>query len=108
MNVYKGGFGSWNDVLRETGMDLGTEPDRVYAVYDDGGWDGSAAIVWKRGDEWFATQGSHCSCFGLNEGMAAVEGFDPSLWLEAKDRGRSTFYVFDNEEFGAWLRENMV
>lgn len=98
-NVYQGYFDSWEDVLREFSglkkyswrkdfddqefqelLRANPEPRKVYhANYDHGGYDGSATVIWQRGHKFYLLQGSHCSCYGLEE-----TGFDPEEFESKK------------------------
>lgn len=78
-NVYKLGFWDWADVEREfsyydplvnrplTNMPPASEPEKVFAVYDNAGCEGDALVIFSDGDEYGVVEGSHCSCYGLED-----------------------------------------
>lgn len=41
--------------------------DVLVASYDTDGWEGSARVVFRCGDELFEVYASHCSCHGLED-----------------------------------------
>lgn len=78
MSKYVGDFGDWNDVKNGFTYDsisditlinlLETEPDKVfYAEYENGGYEGAAAVTWVNGEKFYFLHNSHCSCYGLYE-----------------------------------------
>ena len=70
--VYLDGFTGWKNVSDEFGagswgertirMD---EPDHVFAVYEQGNYEGSALVLFAKDGKMFSVEGSHCSCYGL-------------------------------------------
>lgn len=65
--VYEGLFDSWEDVKREfnTGQ---VEPEEVLvARYDQEGYEGSALVIFRQGNQIFTVEGGHCSCYGLED-----------------------------------------
>lgn len=118
MSVYQNHFSSWEDVVLEfTGSrykdenekkDLlkdYPEPKVLYANYDNDSYDGEALVIWTRNRRYYLLQGSHCSCYGLEE-----TGFDP---IEYKSK--TEFYKalvkmkylrpMDNETFQDFLKK---
>lgn len=81
MTVYQGEFTCWNDVVREfaPGSDF-KEPSQVYlAVYNLGNYEGYAEVIWRQGRKYYLLEGSHCSCYGLEE-----TGWDPEEFKTKK------------------------
>lgn len=81
MSVYQGYFESWKDVVVNFGGPLGMkEPAKVYlAAYNCENYDGHAEVVWRQGHKYYFLEGSHCSCFGLEE-----TGWDPEEFKTKK------------------------
>ncbi len=76
MNYFEG-FDCWQDVQREFRM-TEPEPDEVLAaLYETGSYEGSAEVIYRRGDKYYVASGSHCSCYGL-EGQWEPEEYDKS------------------------------
>ena len=74
MNKYFGDFNSLDDVkreFREPNLDV-TDDDILYAEYETGNWEGSAVVIFTKGDVLYEVHGSHCSCYGL-EGQWSPE-----------------------------------
>lgn len=80
--IYEGEFSKWSDVVDEFHGQKYWEEDQkakvpeptrvIYAGYDLDGYDGGAFVLWKQGRKYYTLQGSHCSCYGLEE-----TGWDP-------------------------------
>lgn len=107
-DVYKGHFSSWEDVVREfTGTNYAdfpasvpNNPDEVlYARYHQDMYDGCAFVIWREGEKYYTLYGSHCSCYGLEEG-----GWDPEeyqnkeLLLKALEKSKNPLYCYDADE----------
>ena len=86
MAVYLDGFSNWADVVSnfEIKGDDAAEPDEVlFAEYDlSQAYEGSAIVVYRRGDKYFAAHGSHCSCYGL-EGQWQPDVYETRELLDA-------------------------
>lgn len=80
MKKYEG-FDDWNDVKKQFEIDQ-PEPEAIYASYDGGGWDGSATVFFRDGDQYFTVDGSHCSCYGL-EGQWDPEPYTKEQFINA-------------------------
>ena len=93
------GFDDWKDVESQFQAALGPEPEIIYARYDQGGYDGDANIIFKRGDQWVYVRGGHCSCCGL-EGQWSEDLFDPAGHLESVKQGRREISMYDAGEDG--------
>lgn len=95
MEIYDG-FSDWKDVQSQF-EDQTPEPDEVLcAVYDGGGYEGDALVIYRNGEKYFIVQGSHCSCYGL-EGQ-----FDPTEYPDkdtfAKCLAPMKFYYGEQEK----------
>ncbi len=64
---YRGEFSAWNDVSESFGGGCPkTEPRYVFAEYQVSGYEGySTVISSKDGKKFNVVEGSHCSCYGL-------------------------------------------
>jgi hypothetical protein len=73
---YFGDFSDWDDVSSRfgDGEDIPKPDEVIYAEYDNGGYEGSAVVVFRNGKNISMVTGSHCSCFGL-EGQWDPETF---------------------------------
>lgn len=82
------------------------EPEYVWATYESGGYDGSAIVIYKQGNNWYQVYGSHCSCYGL-EGQWEPEILDIKLHFEALAEGKSLIagYGMDSVKLNEWLKE---
>lgn len=113
--VYLEGFSHWekredfdySSVVKNFEIDE-QEPKRIWACYDNGGWEGSATIVFERGDQWYLVEGSHCSCYGL-EGQWKPEKFDPREHLKAVKDGKriAGAYLYAKDDLDKWLAEQI-
>lgn len=117
MGEYHEDFGSWEDVKGQfepdwngnsTGLSWGssissrhqkvpaTEPEDVlYAEYDNGGYDGSAIVIYRQGDKVFEVSGVHCSCYGL-EDQWTPEEFDIPTYLAFVEKTQSSWDEMTN------------
>jgi len=115
MSVYLNNFDCWEDVLNAFGgiyeWDSNTEaskkflannpePEKVfYANYDTDSYEGSALVIWYDKGKYYFLQGSHCSCYGLEE-----SGFDPEVYdtkkvfLQALEK-MNYVYTLSQEDF---------
>jgi hypothetical protein len=88
INTYNNDFTCWHDVVTEfTGttypitarnevLSKFPEPDKVYfADYDTDGYEGRAVVIWRDKGKYYYLEGSHCSCYGLEE-----TGFNPEVF----------------------------
>lgn len=90
------------------------EPEFVWAVYGGGSYDGSAVVVFRRDGAWYQVEGSHCSCYGLEDQWSPGH-FEAQLHLEAVAGGskkrfvnvESGYYDWNgstNKDFDEWLK----
>lgn len=62
----------------------------LWAEYDNGGYEGSAIVIYRQGDKVFEVSGGHCSCYGL-EDQWAPEEYDIPTYLAFVDRSQDTW-----------------
>ena len=56
----------WNDKMPyKPAVGFPTKREILYAVYEAGGYDGAAFVLYKRDGKLFEVHASHCSCYGL-------------------------------------------
>lgn len=101
---YGGQFNSWADVCSAFGdynkpLEL-PEPDKVFAVYDIDGYEGDAVVVYQQDGEYYLVEGSHCSCYGLEDQFTAEKSSDTELRHLAD---RASYGVF--HKCGAQIKE---
>ena len=88
LHTYNNSFTCWHDVVSEfTGTTYRPierlefiskipEPDKVYfADYDIAGYEGQAVVIWRDKEKYYYLEGSHCSCYGLEQ-----TGFNPEVF----------------------------
>lgn len=67
MEIYQDRFSEWADVQREYDMKE-LEPKRVLlALYSAEMYEGSSLVVFEDNGKFYVNQGSHCSCYGLED-----------------------------------------
>ena len=86
-NVYEGYFSNWADVCSRFDVEV-PEPDEVLlAEYDIDGYEGSALVIYRNGDNFYYNSGGHCSCYGL-EGQWDPEEYSSEQFVAAYRRGQ--------------------
>jgi hypothetical protein len=93
INVWNGNFSCWEDVVKEfcgcsydedkfkLALKAINKPTEViYANYDIDGYEGSAFVLWRKGRKYYILEGSHCSCYGLEE-----SGWNPEEFKSKKE-----------------------
>jgi hypothetical protein len=92
MTNYFGDFSNWAEV--QINFDTDTpEPDEVfYAWYDVDGYDGRAVVLYRTGSKFYYVDGSHCSCYGL-EDQWEPEEYDAKTFIEMLRKGEK--WLFD-------------
>lgn len=79
MKVFEGLFDSWQDVTSNFRAGNLEEPNYIWAEYDTGNWEGWATVITSSdGDTFEVAEGSHCSCYGLED------QWDPTLHTRAE------------------------
>lgn len=75
MNVYFDLFSSNDDIIREFAISPeqldGVEVLYAYYGYED--WSGDAHVIFRKDGKLYEVNGSHCSCYGLNEQWEPAE-----------------------------------
>lgn len=91
MTVYHNIFESWADVQSNFSTDA-PEPFKVlYADYDYEDYSGYATVLWRNEDGSFGlVNGSHCSCYGLEDQWDVEEISDVAMRGEL---ARDTYYL---------------
>jgi hypothetical protein len=74
MDKFYGNFSCVEDVIGAFDIKEADLKDAtiIAAVYDGGGYDGSAMVVFRKEGKLYEVHGSHCSCYGL-EGQWSPE-----------------------------------
>jgi predicted nucleic acid-binding Zn finger protein len=108
--VYKEGWSEWNDLRRNFSQTYGElakeipekEPSKVFAVYDDGGYEGSALVIYVEKRKFYIVEASHCSCYGL-EGQ-----WEPTVHekVELKKMLTASYGLFHrySKEISEWMK----
>lgn len=78
-------FKDWQSVKSQFRMEE-SEPDEILAMQYDDGYEGFALVVFRRGEKYFAAEGSHCSCHGLEGQWNPTEYPDAKTALECLRR----------------------
>lgn len=108
VEVYGGdnNWSSWSDVQ----YDFGTynsplpfaEPDKVLlARYDDPGYSGDAFIIFKNEGKLYLVEGSHCSCYGLEDQFDPEETTEEVLRMKVENTNYGMFNTYKNEILSA-------
>jgi hypothetical protein len=72
--VYKESFNNWDDVVSNFGGKCPkVEPKHVFAVYGTPAYEGHAVVITKVGRKYQVVEGSHCSCYGLEDQWEPTE-----------------------------------
>lgn len=92
--VYQNIFENWADVQREYAM-TEPEPDEVLvAYYEYEYYEGDSQVLYRNGDKYYYVEGSHCSCYGL-EDQWRPEEYSLETLIEAINRTLTT-----NRQYG--------
>lgn len=79
-------FADWESVCTSFSTSE-PKPDHViYARYEDGGYDGSALVVYRNKDKYYLVYGSHCSCYGLEDQFNPTEYNSKDELINAVDK----------------------
>jgi hypothetical protein len=107
MNVFLENFGSRQDVLRE--FNITEDSLRGYKIllawYGYGSYDGAAFVLFSRGRKLYEVNGSHCSCYGLEDQWSPEETSAEALMhrINEGSLGRDTYT--SGGTFGDQLKE---
>lgn len=115
--TYLEDFDSWQDIRSQFTDYYGREkqqydvqeqePECVWALYESGGYDGSARVIFKQDGQWFHVYASHYPCYGL-EDQWAPEPFTPEDYFAAEKTSRKIIVIYSatyQEMFHAWFVE---
>ena len=61
------GFDDWADVQERFSMNDPEPQAVIWAEYDNGGYDGQAYVFYYNEGKFWYNEGSHCSCYGLED-----------------------------------------
>ena len=110
--VYLGIFGNKEAVAANFGVEpthryLGNadykeimETDILFAFYEYEDWSGNAFVLFHRGNKLFEVNGSHCSCYGLEDQWAPEETTLESLALRFKE-----YHGYSSENYYKEIRK---
>lgn len=101
MNKYSGEFDNRLDVARNFNEGVGqryegeftpnenfpAEEDILVASYAAGNYDGAAFVLFRKGDKLYEVNGSHCSCFGLEDQWEPEETTLDAITMRKKAYG---------------------
>jgi hypothetical protein len=73
MKVYFGILASRRDVEQQFDVKLAKDIRIKFAFYDIDGYDGHAVVVFEQGGKLYMVEGSHCSCYGLEDQWEPTE-----------------------------------
>lgn len=100
--VYKDDFDNWQDVKNNFEIER-EEPQYIFAIYDNGGYDGWALVIFSDdGLNFFTVEGSHCSCYGLEGQWEPETTTFAALHHMATEASYGGFYNH-SAEILAWL-----
>lgn len=87
-------FSSWNDKPVDG---MATDDEVLIAMYGGECYEGWATVLFERGGKLYEVNGSHCSCFGLEDQWQPEE----TTWAALALR-KMGGYEFSEEEIAAW------
>lgn len=67
MEKYLGNWSSKSDMCNDFGIDLGEDVHIIIASYDTPEYEGYAFVLYEQNGKLYEVNGSHCSCFGLED-----------------------------------------
>lgn len=102
MAIYFGRFSDLNDVLDSfepaSGSLIPVEGNVLFASYGGDTYNGAATVIFSHEDKLYEVNGSHCSCYGLEDQWEPEETDVPSLGMRGRP-GESTYhYLSDHDE----------
>lgn len=116
--MYLGNFSNKESVAREFSVDLEYLKDCkiLLAWYGYGSYDGSAFVLFDQKGKLYEVNGSHCSCYGLEDQWNPEETSVDALKarIENGRLGRDDYYdegVFDKQLIGVlnrWKRKSKI
>jgi hypothetical protein len=72
--------------------DFPTDDEILFASYGGRACEGDATVIFERGGKLFEVHGTHCSCFGLEDGWQPEE----TSWAALAMRKRTGEYSWDH------------
>jgi len=96
--VYWGAFESIEDVNREFANTFPQEPyaEMLFAVYNQGGYDGDAFVLFRQNGILYEVNASHCSCYGLEGQWRPEETTAKSLLLTWEKGSKFRYSIADS------------
>ncbi len=70
--IYNGAFSSKEDICKEFAIS-DFDGEVIYAHYEQDSYDGYANVVFMSGSQFYYSEGSHCSCYGLEDQWSPEE-----------------------------------
>lgn len=83
--------------IRSNGWLVPKKSRVIYSRYDIDGYEGSAILVYELGDKYYLNEGSHCSCFGLEESWNPEE-YDLKTLIAVIERRDESYYRKDENK----------
>ena len=80
-----------------------TEEELLFASYGGGSYEGDATMVWRHGGKLYETQGSHCSCYGLEGQFEPEETTVEALAAKGKKEAGSSYYFLSEHDGEAYI-----
>lgn len=108
---YTDNFSDWEDLQKQFSdynapANLGKEPKYIYAKYDNGGYDGTAGIIYanKKTGPYYIVASSHCSCYGLEGSWSPTEHSKKEIIRMFKDN-QQPYGFYGNETVKEYIKE---
>ncbi len=104
--IFAGGdWKSLDDVARDFHIPRETfeGAEVLFALYNSGGYDGSAVVILRRNGKLYRVDGGHCSCYGLEDQWQEDETSVEALKHEYADLESNT-KIYDDDDKVALLR----
>lgn len=102
--TYKGEFSEWKNVAQNFGGNCPkVEPRFVFAEYEEPDYEGYATVITSAdGRKFSVVEGSHCSCYGLEDQWESTEHNE----TEIKKMMEATYGFFhrNREDLTKWLK----
>lgn len=85
-----GGVGWRTGELREEGKRILADlegAEILFAEYEQGGYEGDSTVIYRKFGRLYETNGSHCSCYGLEDQWSPEETTVEAILLRKYDYG---------------------
>lgn len=95
--VYWENWSNMKDLMKDFEIEIEEVEDideMLFAWYGYGDYEGSAFVLFRKGDKLYEVNGSHCSCYGLEDQWKPEETLKESLLLRYE---KGSFYIYSNE-----------